>query len=460
MADTVLVADDEVTIRETLREVLAEQGYEVFTAADGCEAIQILTDSKVDVALVDIRMPEMDGLEVLAKSRKIKPETQIIIITAFGTVENAVEAIKLGASDYVTKPLIFDDIIIKIERLLDMRRLTDENRFLLSELEERYRFEGIVGTSLKLQEVLNVVKKLTQTTTSALITGETGTGKELMARAIHYNGITEHGRFVAINCAAIPEILVESELFGHKRGAFTGAIQEKIGLFRLADKGTVFLDEISSMPAAVQAKLLRAIEEKQILPVGGTEPLQVDARILCATNRDLGKEVEAGNFREDLYYRLNVVEVHIPGLRERREDIPQLVDHFVAKYSREMNKPCPKVSDTAMQSMITYDWPGNVRELENVIERAIIFADDRPIEPEDLTFVIKSGVIPEGVPQKDLKSALRVFERQYILQVLRQRNFDKQTAAQDLNIGLSSLYRKIDELDLGNEGQRAADSGG
>lgn len=460
MADTVLVADDEVTIRETLREVLAEQGYEVFTAADGCEAIQILTDSKVDVALVDIRMPEMDGLEVLAKSRKIKPETQIIIITAFGTVENAVEAIKLGASDYVTKPLIFDDIIIKIERLLDMRRLTDENRFLLSELEERYRFEGIVGTSLKLQEVLNVVKKLTQTTTSALITGETGTGKELMARAIHYNGITEHGRFVAINCAAIPETLVESELFGHKRGAFTGAIQEKIGLFRLADKGTVFLDEISSMPAAVQAKLLRAIEEKQILPVGGTEPLQVDAQILCATNRDLGKEVEAGNFREDLYYRLNVVEVHIPGLRERREDIPQLVDHFVAKYSREMNKPCPKVSDTAMQSMITYDWPGNVRELENVIERAIIFADDRPIEPEDLTFVIKSGVIPEGVPQKDLKSALRVFERQYILQVLRQRNFDKQTAAQDLNIGLSSLYRKIDELDLGNEGQRAADSGG
>ena len=459
MADTVLIADDEIAIRETLKEVLTEQGYELLTAADGREAIQILTDTDVDVALVDIRMPEMDGLEVLEQSRKIKPDTQVIIITAFGTVENAVEAIKLGASDYVTKPLVFDDIIIKIERLLDMRRLTDENRFLLNELEERYRFEGIVGTSSKLQDVLNVIKKLTQTTTSALITGETGTGKELMARAIHYNGITEHGRFVAINCAAIPETLVESELFGHKRGAFTGATQDKIGLFKLGDKGTVFLDEISSMPPAVQAKLLRAIEEKHILPVGGTEPLQVDARILCATNRDLGKEVEAGNFREDLYYRLNVVELHIPALRERREDIPQLVDHFVAKYSREMNKPRPKMSDTAMQSMISYDWPGNIRELENVIERAIIFADDGPIEPEDLTFVIKSGVIPEGVPQRDLKSALRVFEKQYILQVLRRRKFDKQTAAQDLNIGLSSLYRKIDELGLANEGQKPPDDG-
>ena len=447
MAKKILIADDEKTIRETLSEFFTDGGYEVITAEDGLRAVEELTNSDIDVAMVDIRMPGLDGLEVLAKAQKIAPDTQVIIITAFGTVENAVEAIKLGASDYVTKPVVFDDILIKIERLLDMRQLADENRFLLTELEDRYRFEGVVGTSQALREVLELARKLAQTNTSALITGETGTGKELVARAIHYNGITEHGRFVAINCAALPETLVESELFGHKRGAFTNATHDKVGLFKMAEKGTIFLDEISATPLTIQAKLLRAIEEKRILPVGETEPVEVNARILCATNHDLGQEVKAGRFREDLYYRLNVVEIHLPTLRERCQDIPQLVDYFVAKYSRELNKPCPHVSERALQAMMAYSWPGNIRELENVIERAVLFADDSPIEPQDLAFVSKSAP-SVSAPRDDLKSAIRAYEKQHILQVLRQHDFDKNAAAQAMNIGLSSLYRKIDELGI------------
>ena len=447
MAKKILIADDEKTIRETLSEFFTDGGYEVITAEDGLRAVEELTNSDIDVAMVDIRMPGLDGLEVLAKAQKIAPDTQIIIITAFGTVENAVEAIKLGASDYVTKPVVFDDILIKIERLLDMRQLTDENRFLLTELEDRYRFEGVVGTSQALREVLELARKLAQTNTSALITGETGTGKELVARAIHYNGITEHGRFVAINCAALPETLVESELFGHKRGAFTNATHDKLGLFKMAEKGTIFLDEISATPLTIQAKLLRAIEEKRILPVGETEPVEVNARILCATNHDLAQEVETGRFREDLYYRLNVVEIHLPTLRERCQDIPQLVDYFIAKYSRELNKPCPQISERALQAMMAHSWPGNIRELENVIERAVLFADDSPIEPQDLAFVSKSAPMVSG-PRDDLKSGIRAYEKQHILQVLRQHDFDKNAAAQAMNIGLSSLYRKIDELGI------------
>ncbi|NIA06500.1 MAG: response regulator [Actinobacteria bacterium] len=444
---SLLIADDEKTIRETLSEFFTDNDYKVITAEDGLQAVQKLTDSDIDVALVDIRMPGLNGLEVLAKAQKISPGTQVIVITAFGTVENAVEAIQLGASDYVTKPMVFDDILIKVKRLMDLRRLTNENIFLLNELEDRYRFEGIVGTSKVLHDVLELARKLAQTNTSALITGETGTGKELIARAIHYHGITEHGRFVAINCAALPETLVESELFGHKRGAFTNATYDKIGLFRLADKGTIFLDEISSMPLTIQAKLLRAIERKHILPVGGTESVEVNARILCATNRDLGQEVQAGRFREDLYYRLDVVEIHLPALRERCEDVAQLANYFVAKYSRELNKPCPQISEQAMQAMMTYAWPGNVRELENVIERAVLFVDNSAIEPEDLAFVSKSD-LSILLPGDDLKSALRVYEKQHILQILRRHDFDKNAAAQAMNIGLSSLYRKIDELGI------------
>ena len=459
MQRRILIADDESTIRETLSDVLSEAGYKVVTAEDGQQAVEVLTNTHVDVALVDIRMPKLDGLEVLARTREMTPDVQVIVITAFGTIENAVEAIRLGASDYVTKPFVFDDILIKVERLLDLRNLADDKRFLLSELEQRHRFEGIVGTSPGLQNVLEMVKKLAQTRSGALVSGESGTGKELIARAIHYSGITKNGRFVAINCGALPESLAESELFGHRRGAFTGAARDKQGLFALGDGGTVFLDEVCSMSLPIQAKLLRAIEEKRILPVGSTEPIDVNARILCATNRDLFQEMEVKRFREDLYYRLNVVEIHIPPLRERREDIPQLVSHFVAKYSRELNKRVSGISNEAMQAVMRYSWRGNVRELENVVERAVIFNEGQPIDESDLAFV--SGRDEEaGKWQGGLKSAMRDFERQYILQVLQSNRYNKHAAARTLNVGLSSLYRKMDQLQIsGSDGRYEADGG-
>jgi len=447
MQKRILVADDESTIRETLANVLSEAGYKVATAEDGLQAVEVLKTTSIDVALVDIRMPGMDGLQVLTKSREISPETQVIVFTALGTVENAVGAVKLGASDYVTKPFVFDDILLKMERLLDLRNLADENRFLLGELEERNRFEGIVGNSAQLRDVLETVRKLSQTRSSALITGESGTGKELVARAIHYNGVTRDGRFVAINCGALPESLAESELFGHKRGAFTGASRDKPGLFLMGDGGTVFLDEVCSMPLTIQAKLLRAIEEKQIMPVGATEEIEVNARILCATNRHLLPEVEAGRFREDLYYRLNVVEVHVPPLRDRREDVPPLASHFITKYNRELGKNCPGLTDRAMGALMAYAWRGNVRELENVIERALIFSDGRLIDESDLAFVPRQTASPQ--PNRgDLKSALRSYERQYILAALREKKFDKHATARALSVGLSSLYRKMDQLGI------------
>ncbi|MHC4480986.1 MAG: sigma-54-dependent transcriptional regulator [Planctomycetota bacterium] len=447
MRTRVLVADDETPIRKALANVLEEQGFAVTTTADGREAIEQIRQNSFEIALVDIRMPEVDGMEVLARAREESPETQIVIITAFGSVEAAVEAMKMGASDYVTKPFVFDDILMRIERLLDLRRLTDENTMLRGELEERYSFDGIVGSSEALQEVLRLVGKLARTRTSALITGESGTGKELIARAIHHNGVTSEGRFVAVNCAALPETLVESELFGYKKGAFTGPTRDKRGLFEVADNGTVFLDEVSSMSPPVQAKLLRAIEQKRFLPIGGTEPVEVNARVLCATNRNLAEEMKAARFREDLYYRLNVVEVNIPPLRERREDVPALVSHFVAKYERELNKPCAGVTPGAMSAMVAYDWPGNVRELENVIERGLIFNDGGTIGRNDLPFLGNSPLAPPG-QQEDLRAAVRAFEREHIIRTLYDCHYNKPEVAEALNIGLSSLYRKMDELGI------------
>ncbi len=447
MQARILIADDEGPIRESLADVMREDGFKVFIAADGQQALQALRENAIDVALLDIRMPGKSGMEVLAEAQKAALDTQIIMITAFGTVDSAVEAMRLGARDYVTKPFVFDDIFIKIKRLLDMRRLEAENYFLHTELAERYSFEGIVGRSAALQELLGIVKRLAQTRTSALITGESGTGKELIARAIHYSGITAAGRFVAVNCAALPDTLVESELFGHTRGAFSGAEREKPGQFEVADGGTIFLDEISTMPLGIQPKLLRAIEEKRVQRIGATEAVDVDVRILCATNRRLKGEVDEGRFREDLYYRLNVVEIHLPPLRERRDDIPLLVSHFVAQFNRELGKNCPGVTDRAMRALMAYDWPGNVRELENVIERGIIFVDNEPIDVQDLPFDTAGGRVT-AAGENDLKAVVRAFEREHIIQVLRRCDFDKNAAARALNIGLSSLYRKMAELDI------------
>jgi DNA-binding NtrC family response regulator len=456
---TIMIADDEAAIRNSLAELFRDQGFEVVCASDGQEAVRHLQETHIDVALLDIRMPALDGLAVLAKAQEVAPDAQIIMITAFGTVEDAVDAIKRGACDYVSKPLSFDDLLIKVERLLRLRRLASQNTLLLKEVEGRYGFRSIVGKSPALQSVLQLALKLSNTRTTSLLYGESGTGKEVVARAIHFGGITGKGRFVAINCAALPESLVESELFGHRRGAFTGADRDSPGLFLQADGGTIFLDEISSMPLPIQAKLLRAIEEKRVTPVGGGQPVAINARILCATNRELRAEVEAGRFREDLYYRLNVFEVRIPPLRQRRDDIPLLVEHFVARYRAELKHDCPGVSDGAMQALMAYPWPGNVRELENAIERALIFADGRPILPRDLAFV--TGIIAqeEDPAPTDLRDALRAYERQHIVHVLRRHDYDKNKAARSLGIGLSSLYRKIDDLAIDAHAEAEADKG-
>lgn len=447
MQPTILVADDEKIIRDSMAQVLTSEGLRVVTAEDGERAVKLLRKEKIAVALLDIRMPKVDGMQILSEACEIAPETQFVIITAYGTIENAVMAMKLGASDYVTKPFVFDEVLIKIKRLLQLNQLHQDNLFLQDEVRKCHGFREIVGCSRGLSEVLAVVQKLANGRTSALITGESGTGKELIARAIHYSGITQKGRFVAVNCAALPETLVESELFGHKRGAFTGPTRDKPGLFEVADNGTIFLDEIATMPLNVQPKLLRVIEEKRFTPIGGTDPIDTNVRILCASNRCLKTEVAQGNFRGDLYYRLNVVEIHIPPLRERREDIAPLANHFIRKYGVELGKSVKGITNRAMQAMMTYAWPGNIRELENVIERAVIFVDDRPIDLLDLPFV-GEDVRAHTFDQLDLKSTLRDFERQYILQVLRSNDFDKHATAKELNIGLSSLYRKIDELDI------------
>ena len=450
MEDTVLVADDEEPLRQSLATFLCDNGFAVHTAQDGQEAVKCLREAGVDVALLDIRMPEQNGMDILEQSSELCPETQIIMMTAFGKLEDAVEAVKMGANDYVAKPLVFEDILLKIKRLLRFRRLADENKFLHTELGDCYSAEGIVGESRALRDVVATVRKLAQTRTSALITGESGVGKELVARAIHYSGVTQEGRFLPINCAALPDSLVESELFGHKEGAFSGAKRDKPGKFQVADGGTIFLDEVSCMPLSTQPKLLRAIEEKRFVPVGGTVPVETDARILCATKESLEEEVEAGRFRRDLYYRLNVVEIEVPPLRERREDIKPLVDHFIQKYNSELNASCPGVTDRAMEAMMSYSWPGNVRELANVVERALIFADGKPLSRDDLDFTEdgEEGIATAG---DDLKSAIEAFQKQHIEKALRRNDYDKKSTAEELDIGLSSLYRKIKQLDI-NDG--------
>lgn len=446
--ERILVADDEKPLRESLTSVLRNNGYDVSSASDGAVAEQCLREQDIDIALIDIRMPKKGGMELLDERSDICPDTQFIMVTAFGDVEDAVEAIKLGASDYVAKPLVFDDILLKIERLLQFRRLADENRFLHTELGECYSVEGIVGESNALREVISKVERLAESRTSALIEGESGVGKELVARAIHYGGITRDGRFVPVNCAALPDSLVESELFGHKEGAFSGATRDKPGQFKVADGGTIFLDEIACMPLSTQPKILRAIEEKRIVPVGGTEPVEANARVLCATKENLRQKVEEGEFREDLFYRLNVVEIEVPPLRERREDIPPLADHFVNKFNKELNTACPGITDEAMERMLSYEWPGNVRELKNVIERALIFADGQPLQVDDLPFTGSERKYESEVNGDGLKSAVQAFEKQHIQNALERNGFDKKATARELDIGLSSLYRKIKELGI------------
>ncbi|MHC4423476.1 MAG: sigma-54-dependent transcriptional regulator [Planctomycetota bacterium] len=447
MGSEILLADDEATFRETLAKILQEEGMEVTAVANGTDAINAIMKQPYAVAILDIQMPGADGIKVLREIVRIRPETRVMMITAYGTVEMAVEAIKLGACDYVMKPVMFDDILTKIRQHLRYIELRKENEQLKRELDGTFDIGRIISQSPAMQQVFEMIRKVAPTKSNVLITGESGTGKELVARAIHSLGSRNGRRFIAVNCGAVPETLLESELFGHKKGSFTSAIEDKRGLFECARDGTLFLDEIGHMPMSCQVKLLRAVEHRQITPVGSTESVNIDLRLVAATNKDLFEEIIAGRFREDLFYRMNVVGIHLPPLRDRKEDIPLLVEHFIKKYNAEMGKQCVGVSDDVMQLLMSYEWKGNIREMQNVIERAVIFAEDDVIKASDIG-LIGSKVMTLSEENESLQATLKVYEKEHICRTLNKYNGNKAEAAKALKVGLSSLYRKIDELEI------------
>jgi len=454
MPEQILIVDDEEIIRESLSFVLKKEGYRVQDAANGVAALNLVKEDSFDLVITDLEMPEMKGVELLEQITQVSPETLVVIITAYGSIDTAIAALRMGAVDYILKPVEFDELIVKVRRLLAGRRLTLENRFLRGEVHRQYDFQNIIGKSLAMQRVFDMIKKIALTDGTVIITGKSGTGKELVARAIHYNGKRSAHPFIPVNCGAIVENLFESELFGHKRGSFTGATMDKDGFFKSAHSGSLFLDEVSEIPLHLQVKLLRAIELKEVTPVGTATPIPVDVRIIASTNKNLAKEVEAGRYREDLFYRLNIVEVNLPPLAERIDDLPLLVQHFINKYAREMSKNVQGVDNEVMKSLLAHTWKGEIRELENVIERAVIFAEGPLITAKDLPSFF--GKQQDGLysfdPRRSMKEAIDDFERQYIGHVLRLHEYNKEMTAKALKISLSSLYRKIEELDIPSQG--------
>jgi two-component system response regulator PilR (NtrC family) len=454
----ILVAEDETAIRESLTEVLRDEGYAVTAAPDGAAALSALDGQEFDLVISDLRMPGADGLTVLTHTREVAPQTLVLLMTAHATVETAIEALQRGAQDYLLKPLSFDDVLHKIDHLLRHRQVAWENQLLRSQVTRHWDFDNLIGRSAAMRDVMHLVQRVAPTKSTVLITGESGVGKEVVARAIHHFSEQRDRIFLPVNCGAIPEHLLESQLFGHLRGSFTGAVSNQEGLFARARGGTIFLDEIGDLPLGLQVKLLRAIEQKEILPVGATTPSKVDVRILAATNSDLGTAVEQGRFREDLYYRLNVVGIAIPPLRERREDIPPLVEHFVRLHNRELKRSFKGVDGTMMKILMSSTWKGNVRELDNVIEHAMIVGEGDWITAADLPRAMKPDSTIPIAPSDDLREALRSYEKAHIQAVLLKANQDKKAAAETLGVSLSSLYRKIEELEIGGPSRDAASS--
>jgi len=450
-----LIVDDEGALRETIAERLADHGFDVEQAPNGEQALQRLSEFAFDILITDLRLPGIDGRKVLDAALQRYPDIIAIVITGFGTVKDAVEAIKQGASDFITKPFQFDALLHVLNSALEQKRLKSENAYLRSQLEERYKLDGLVGRSPVMKDLFHLLEIVAATSSTVLITGETGTGKELAARAIHHNSARRANRFVAINCSAIPETLLEAELFGHARGAFTGAVGTRQGRFEQAHKGTLFLDEVGTMSPALQAKLLRVLQEREFERVGDSHTIKVDVRVIAATHSDLEKMVADGAFREDLYYRLNVIPVKLPPLRERREDIPLLVQHFVQRLSADQGRGPATVSQDAMRKLMAYAWPGNVRQLENAVERALAFSQGRgQIDVQDFSPDIQNQSasaepIEPWLPDEglDLERYMSGVELALIRRSLERTRGNKRQAAQLLNLKRTTLIEKLKRLE-------------
>ena len=456
LKDKILVADDEKSMREFLDIMLKKEGYKVTLASNGEEVMKLVEKDIFDLALVDIRMPRQDGISALKRIKSISPETVVIMITAYASADTAIKAMKEGAYDYITKPFKIDEIKLIIQNALEKKHLQKENLLLKQVVRDRYHFENIIGQSSKMLELYDLLEKVAPTKTNILITGESGTGKELVAKAIHYNSPRKDKPFVTLNCGAIPESLIESELFGHMRGAFTDAISTKKGLFEVADEGTIFLDEISELPLMMQVKLLRVLQDREFKRVGGTEDIRVDVRILSATNKDLEGAVREKQFREDLFYRLNVIQIRIPSLRERKEDIPLLTSHFLKRYSEELGKQISQISPEALRVLVQYDYPGNVRELQNIIERAMALETSQELTAPNLSsyieeqLPIKKRPIDLEIPSEgvDLEKIVEDVERTLLLKALDRTKGIKKKAAELLHINFRSMRYRLEKYGL------------
>jgi len=460
LEDRILVADDEQSMREFLDIMLKKEGYKVSLASNGEEVLKLIDKDLFDLVLLDVRMPKLDGIGVLKKIKITSPETIVIMITAYASADTAIKAMKEGAYDYITKPFKVEEIKLIIKNALEKKNLQKENLLLKQVVRDRYRFGSIIGQSSKMLALYDLLEKIAPTKTNILVTGESGTGKELVAKAIHYNSSRKDKPFVTLNCGAIPESLIESELFGHMKGAFTDAIATKKGLFEMADEGTIFLDEISELPFLMQVKLLRILQDKEFKRVGGTDDIRVDVRIISATNKDLEEAVKEKRFREDLFYRLNVIQVKMPPLRDRKEDIPILAAHFLKKYSEELSKTILKISPEALNMLLNYEYPGNVRELQNIIERAVALGNGNELTPQHLSSYLdeqiqsKRGAIELDIPPEgiDLEKVIEEIERALLLKALNRTKGIKKKAAELLRINFRSMRYRLEKYGLDHDG--------
>jgi two-component system response regulator PilR (NtrC family) len=453
--EKILVVDDEPSLRDVLSIMLKRTGYEVTSAADGEEAVELLQREIFDLVITDLRMPKVGGIEVLKAVKSASPETVVLVITAFASADSAVEAMKQGAYDYLTKPFQVDEVQLIIRNALEKRRLTTENILLKREMASQSSFAQLVGQSDVMQKVFEIVRKVADSKSNVLICGESGTGKELVARAIHYNSARSAMPFVAVNCSAVPETLLESELFGHMKGSFTGAISNKAGLFEVANGGTIFLDEIGDTTPTIQVKLLRVIQEREFRRVGGSQDIKVDVRIVAATNKDLEKAVADGSFREDLYYRLDVIPIRLPPLRLRSGDIPLLVSHFLERFSKESGKPVPVLTPDAIHVLLAHEWRGNVRELENLIERVVAFSTGGTVTDTDVQGWLHRSVSPQqpqvGVPVDltdegvDLEGLVNGIEKDLLLKALERSKWVKKKAARLLRLNTRSFRYRLEK---------------